>query len=211
MGSLTHFNLAGVRALHGLRGFVETGTATGDGAEQALMAGFDPVHTIEIVPEIAAAARFRFKSHPSVHVWDGSSAFCLPMILKELPAEPCLFWLDAHFPGGQHGAGYSVEPDMDLRLPLENEIRLIREARPDARDVLLIDDARIYVQSPYFSSADKYTKPMADGTWPGLKGVRRSLDFLRDLYGNTHGMVVDYADQGYVMVFPRIIAHLKAA
>jgi hypothetical protein len=165
------------------------------------------VHTIEIVPEIAAAARFRFKDHKQVQVWEGSSGRCLPLILKELPADPCLFWLDAHFPGAHHGADYSAESDAAVRLPLDDEVRMIRAARPDARDVLLIDDARIYQPGPY-GSGDLPPE------WAPIKGVERSakrLDFIRELYGKTHGMIVDYADQGYVMVFPRIISNLKAA
>jgi len=207
MGTLAHFNLAGVRVLHGLRSFVETGTAGGDGTEQARLAGFDPIHTIEIVPELAGAARFRFSAHKQVQVWEGSSGKCLPMILKELPPEPALFWLDAHFPGAHHGADYGAEKDAAVRLPLDDEIRMIRAARPMAKDVLLIDDARIYVPGPY-GAGD------LPADWPPLAGIRRGsdrLDFIRELYGNTHGMIVDYADQGYVMVFPRSTPLLKAA
>jgi hypothetical protein len=207
MGTLAHFNLAGVRSLHGLRSFVETGTAAGDGVEQARQAGFDPVHSIEIVPELAQAARFRFAGHKQVNIWDGSSLHCLPMILRGLPAEPCLFWLDAHFPGAHHGADYSAESDASVRLPLDDEVRMIRAARPLVLDVLLIDDARIYQPGPY-GSGDLPPE------WAPIKGVERSanrLDFIRELYGKTHGMIVDYADQGYVMVFPRIISNLKAA
>jgi hypothetical protein len=207
MGTLSKYNLAGMRVLHGLRSFVETGTAQGDGTEQARAAGFDPIHTIEVVPEIAAAARFRFAEHKQVRVWEGSSVSNLPLILKDLPAEPCLFWLDAHFPGAHHGADYAAEQDAAVRLPLEEEIRMIRAARPLARDVLLIDDARIYVPGPY-GAGD------LPADWPAVHGIGRGpkrLDFVRELYGSTHGMIVDYADQGYLMVFPRILADLKAA
>lgn len=207
MGTLAHFNLAGVRVLHGLRSFVETGTAQGEGVEIARLAGFDPIHSIEIVPQLAQAARFRFAGHKQVNIWEGSSLHCLPMILGELPAEPCLFWLDAHFPGAHHGADYAAEKDLVVRLPLDEEVRMIRAARPEAKDVLLIDDARIYQPGPY-SGGD-----LSD-SWEPLKGVDRSprrLDFIRALYGATHGTVVDYSDQGYVMVFPRVLFDLRAA
>ena len=35
MGSLAHFNLAGIAKLHGLKHFIETGTAQGDSLAQA--------------------------------------------------------------------------------------------------------------------------------------------------------------------------------
>lgn len=206
MGSLAHFNLAGIRVLHGLRSFVETGTAQGDGVEQARLAGFNPIHSMEVVPEIAQAAQARFRSYPQINVWEGQSTYCLPMILKELPPEPCLFWLDAHFPGAHHGAAYDAEQNASVRLPLDEEVRMIHEARPACRDVIMIDDARIYVPGPY-SNGD------LDDDWPPLKGVNRSptrLDFVRDLYGSTHGMIIDYAHEGTVMLFPRII-YKKAA
>lgn len=205
MGTLSRFNLANIRVLHGVRSFVETGTAQGEGVEQARLAGFSQIHSIEIVPSIAQAARARFEGQKSIQIWEGKSTFCLPMILKELPPEPALFWLDAHFPGAHHGADYSAEQDAGVRLPLDDEIRMIRAARPTAKDVLIIDDARIYVPGPYGGG----DLPL---DWPPLKGVNRSetrLEFIRELYGSTHGMVTDYADQGYVMIFPHIA--LKAA
>ena len=206
MGSLAQFNVAGIRVLHNVRSFVETGTAQGEGVEQARLAGFDPIHSIEVVPEIAQAARARFKSHPQIQIWEGASTYCLPLILKELPPEPCMFWLDAHFPGAHHGADYSAESDVAVRLPLDEEVRMIRTARPNARDVLLIDDARIYVPGAY-GGGD------LPADWPPIQNIGRGpsrLDFIRELYGDSHGMVVDHAQTGIVMVFPRAI-YRKAA
>jgi hypothetical protein len=200
MGSLAQFNVAGIRVLHHGRSFVETSTAQGEGVEQARLAGFDPIHSIEVVPEIAQAARGRFKSHPQIQIWEGASTYCLPLILKELPPEPALFWLDAHFPGAHHGADYNAEADVSVRLPLDEEVRMIRTARPDARDVLLIDDARIYKPGLY-GGGD------LPADWPPIQNIGRGpsrLDFIRELYGDTHGMVVDHAATGIVMVFPRV-------
>jgi hypothetical protein len=113
-----------------------------------------------------------------------------------VPPGSALFWLDAHFPGA-HGGGqdYTAEPSVIVRLPAALEVDLIRKARPAERDVLLIDDARIYQPGPY----DAGNLP---DDWPPLAGIERSLRFVRDAYGATHGIVIDYADQGYVMVCP---------
>jgi hypothetical protein len=125
----------------------------------------------------------------------------MPKILQGLPEGPALFWLDAHFPGAHTGATYDAEKDAGRRLPLEAEIEAIARARlrSGARDVLLIDDARIYQPGPY-AGGD------LPADWPPLAGIKRSLDFVRDLYRRTHGIVVDYADQGYVMVVPKPLA-----
>lgn len=197
MGTLAHFDLALLARIHGLVSLVETGTAQGDSlAVAARVPQFQQLHSIEIVQELHEAARARFKSDERIHVWHGDSLGTLPAVLASLPAGPCLFWLDAHFPGAHSGADYAAEPDVVRRLPLQAEIELIRTARPDARDVLLIDDARIYQPGPYGSG------DLPDN-WPPLAGATRSLDFIRTNYGGTHGMVVDYADQGYAMVVPR--------
>lgn len=197
MGTLAHFNLAGIRALHSLKSFVETGTAQGDGVAMALAAGFDPIYSVEVMPEVAQSARARFKGQRAVEIFEGDSRHCLPEILKELPREPALFWLDAHFPGAHgHGQAYDAEPDLNRRLPLHDEIDIIRKMRGDARDVLLIDDARIYQAGPY-GAGD------LPPDWAPIKGLERNINFIRAAYGDTHGVVCDYADHGYLMIFPR--------
>lgn len=203
MGSLAAFNLDGIRELHRLRAFVETGTATGDGVAQALANGFEIVHSIEVVPAVAAAAQARFGGDKRVTIWTDDSRHALPLICRELPPGPALFWLDAHFPGAHtQGADYAAEPDLGRRLPLRDELQIIAEARPDGGDVLLIDDARLYQPGPY-GAGD------LPPDWAPLRNVERSLGFVRELFGRTHGVVVDYRDQGYVMIFPH--ASLKQA
>jgi hypothetical protein len=134
MGSLAHFApwLHNGLRRYGFASFVETGTARGDSLAIAARLPFKALHSIEIVPDLAAAARVRFKDDARVQVWEGDSLDCLPMILRDLPAEPCLFWLDAHFPGAHTGADYAAEPSVERRLPLGREVELIRQARPGA-------------------------------------------------------------------------------
>jgi len=196
MGTLAHFNLAALAQLHGLKALVETGTAQGDGVAAALAAGFSTIHSVEIIPAVAERARQRFAGRAGVTIWEGDSATELPKILEALPEGPTLFWLDAHFPGAHTGADYAAEPDLERRLPLEREVALIAAARPAARDLVLIDDARIYQPGPY-GAGD------LPADWPPLAGCVRSLDFVRAAFGATHGVVVDYSDQGYVMVVPK--------
>jgi hypothetical protein len=186
-----------LRKRHGLKSFVETGTGDGLGVAIALQAGFEAVHSVEIVSELVLAARKRFAHEPAVKIWAGDSRQVLELILRELSGEPALFWLDAHFPGADYGLGsYDAETNVGRRLPLEEEVELIAKARPDCRDIVFIDDARIYQPGPYGGGN-------LPDDWPPLKGLKRSLDFVRNAYSKTHGIVVDYAQQGYVMVVPR--------
>lgn len=204
MGTLAHFNLRAIAQIHGLRHFVETGTAQGDGlAMAAQVPEFGTLHSIEIVPELVRAAEARFASDTRINIWHGDSCEMLGRILDILPAEPTLFWLDAHFPGAHSGADYAAEPDLKRRLPLEAEVNLIRKVRGGTRDLLLIDDARIYQPGPY-GAGD------LPADWPPLKGVERSIEFVRKAYGKTHGVVIDYSDQGYCMVVPKPALRLAA-
>ena len=197
MGALTHFRVDAIRKRHGLVSFVETGTGDGLGVAVAVSAGFSAIHSIEVVDELVDAARRKFKDVPGVKIWRGESRTVLPLVLRELPEGPALFWLDAHFPGADYGMGtYEGEAEVARRLPLEDEIAIIHKHRAEYRDVLLIDDARIYQPGPYGGGN-------LPDDWPALKGVKRSLDFVRDAYLPTHGVVVDHAAQGYVMVVPR--------
>jgi hypothetical protein len=196
MGSLAHFSLAAIAEVHGLRSFVETGTGDGTGVAQALAAGFPTIYSIELVPALAAAARARFAGEPRVTIEEGDSAECLEALVPRLPSGPAFFWLDAHFPGADYRlGGYADEGDAGRRLPLEREVAVLARLRAGCGDVLVIDDARIYQPGPY-AAGD------LPADWPALAGVTRSLDFVRAAFGRTHGVVVDYADQGYVMVVP---------
>jgi hypothetical protein len=95
-----------------------------------------------------------------------------------------------------------AEEDIKKRLPLEDELALIRQSREGIGDVILIDDARLYQSGPY-SKGDLPTD------WPPLQGIQREgIGFIRKAFPD-HGVVIDYADQGYVMCVPR--AQLKKA
>jgi len=203
MGSLNHFNVGWLAKTHRCRSFVETGTALGDSLAKAAREPFEKLHSIEIDEGLATAAAARFSADQRIKIWHGNSAECLPQILELLPPGPCLWWLDAHFPGAHTGADYAAEPDAGIRLPLSAEIALIAADERRRSDVLLIDDARIYQPGPY-AGGD------LEDDWPPIEGITRSLSFVREAFGRTHGIVVDYADQGYVMVCPRIRAK-KAA
>jgi hypothetical protein len=112
---------------------VETGTFTGETVE-ALRHRSAQVVSMELAPELHAAAARRFASATNVRLLQGNSAALLPGVLADL-RDPALFWLDGHYAGagtGSAGAGLS---------PLMDEVRTLL-ARAPRGDVILIDDAR---------------------------------------------------------------------
>ena len=121
-----------------------------------------------------------------------SSLFMQMVCRSGLP--PALFWLDAHYPGADVGlAGYADEADASLRLPLREELEQIARHRA-GRDVILIDDLRIYETGDW---DDGPLPPDAPGNpTPG------GADWMRALFAGTHRAVTVNRDQGYLMLLP---------
>lgn len=112
------------------RAFVETGTCYGNACEVARHY-FDHVYSVELSSEYHEYAVSRFQGVPNVNLYLGDSGYILRNILSSIPNEPTLFWLDAHWSGGNTAKG-RTDP------PTELEIDVIHELRPGS--VILVDD-----------------------------------------------------------------------
>src|SRR5487761_835809 len=84
-----------------LRTFIETGTHWG-GTLLAMQQSraFDKLYSIELSKEWYEKATPRFKHMKDVERLCGNSAIELPRLLSRIPNESTLFWLDAHYSGG---------------------------------------------------------------------------------------------------------------
>jgi len=121
----------------GIRDFVETGTY--DGATAIKMAKiFERVWTIEVSWDLYAKAKINLKSYSNIESVFGDSTDVLPSVLQKI-RKPAVFWLDAHWSGGDTGQGTS-------ECPVTSEISLIRADNAD--HVILIDDARYFLAPP---------------------------------------------------------------
>ncbi len=134
-----------------LRTFIETGTLKGD-TIFALRPAFDRLYTIEIEPQLAAAARRRFTGDAAVEVLEGDSGIALPRLVPGLK-EPSLFWLDGHFTG--MGAGDPTNP-----CPISAELDSVL-ASPQRRHVVLIDDARLFNGTSNYPELDSLRATIA--------------------------------------------------
>jgi hypothetical protein len=202
MGTLAHFDVGALMARYGLLHFVETGTGRGEGLAHAARFGFRTLRSCESVPVLAQAAQEAFASDSRVSVYSGHSRNFLDHVCADTPiGEPILFWLDAHFPGADYGlAGYGAEPDENMRLPLPQELVTIAAKRPQARDVILIDDLRIWQDGPFGSGN------LPPNVRPWCPKMRDSSFFLR-LMGAEYGVKFDFADEGYVTLTPKEAPH----
>jgi hypothetical protein len=148
-----------------LRHFVETGTF--EGGTAAWAAGhFEKVCTIERSEALHQAARERHAALENVHFVQGDSRAALETVVRSLDG-PALFWLDAHFSGGETAGA-------DAECPLLDELATIDAG--DHQAYLFIDDARLFLAPP--------PRPHRLEQWPALDQVvfalkaRREDDYL---------------------------------
>lgn len=113
---------------------VETGTYTGDTVWFCRPA-FRHIYSIEVQPDLAAAAKQRFAGDPGVHIECGDSPSVLPGILANSTGR-VLFWLDGHYSGGPTGKGAAS-------CPIFDELAAIAGAKPSVFSIV-IDDLRLF-------------------------------------------------------------------
>jgi len=195
MGYLWDFQLGPLMHKYNTRTFLETGTGGGDGVQFAQFYAFDKIYSVELLDNLMDRIRARFASDSRVDLRVVKSID----VLREIPPAVkgnTLFWLDAHFPGEYTDhAPMDAEGDVDVRLPLEKELALIKELRPDFRDVILIDDLWIYER-------DKFE-------WGNLTdrghghAIKHDSGFLYKIFDATHTVQRSLRRGGYLMLTPK--------
>lgn len=133
----------------GIGHFVESGTHLGGTANWAAN-HFDRVTTMELSPHFHAEASKRLAAQPKVELLCGDSGKLLRDILGKMSA-PGIFWLDAHWSGGET-AGEEAECPVLLEIEAVNESPLA--------NVVLVDDARLFSAPP--------PHPHKAAHWPDL-------------------------------------------
>ena len=130
---------------------VESGTYVGDSAA-LLSEHFRSVTTIERSDGFARAAQERFRDRTDVAVLHGSSA---ELLEQALPARdvPALFWLDAHYSGGDTAGA-------DYVCPALEEMAVISDQRSAHNTIVLIDDARSFLPSDHWPSIGQICRLM---------------------------------------------------
>ncbi len=117
--------------------FVETGTYQGGTARWA--AGhFEQVITIESSLSLFNQYSKSLADLHNVSVLCGDSRQLLCEVLEKIGEQKAIFWLDSHWFGGD-----TAGPDD--QCPLLGELACLRERKGD---VLLIDDARLFLAAP---------------------------------------------------------------
>lgn len=116
--------------------FVESGTLYGD-TLAAVREEFGALHSIELQDSLYKAAVARFKADNKISIHQGDSGDILNGVIATI-SNPVVFWLDGHYSGLGTAKG-------SQDCPIWRELNAII-SRADQRDVVLVDDARLYGQ-----------------------------------------------------------------
>lgn len=193
MGDLGIFNIGDIKEEYSLSYYVETGTGHGTCLDRALQFGFEKYFSVEIFKKIFDDATIKYSNVSNLRLINDSSENAL-RLLKYFIDKPCLFFLDAHFPGADFGfAGYDSTSDRNLRIPLENEIEILKSYSVINKSYIIIDDLRIYEDGPF-----------TGGNWPERKQLGGDgIDFITNTFFSSHDISKIYEHQGYIILKPK--------
>ena len=195
------FDINSIKTNFNLSYFVETGTGVGNSLKFVLEKTnenkFDEYFSIEIstvLYEQCLSIKENYKNH-NIKLINSNSPDGLKQILTNIPKNKNIFfWLDAHFPDADHNnASYTFTKDKNIRIPLEEEIKIIKENRKNCKDYFIIDDLRIYEDGNF-----------EGGNWRDrVHYGGNGIQFIHDAFSDTHNITKLYNHEGYVIVIPK--------
>jgi hypothetical protein len=205
MGDIRIFNLKELREKFDTPVFIETGTFKGEAVEYAKQCDtFDEIHSIEIMDSLAEDAKKKFKEHNDITIHHGDSLSVLKEMVPNLKTN-VLFWLDAHFPGAEAGEkGHNDDPDDTKRIPLEYEVKLLSERCDEYKDVIIMDDAWLYIDADFeWGSFDNHMEKHGFKVTRDELGAGKGADFIYECFEDTHDIMVYRNHQGYFFLTPK--------
>jgi hypothetical protein len=185
---LTHIDIQKYREDYELQSFVETGCWQGAGIRQAYDTGFHKAYSCDIKENFVEMCNTLF---PYAHIEHSESLDFLTRILPTI-SEKTLFWLDAHFPDIYGHDDF----DEKFRLPLLDEIELIKQLKPNyAQDVIICDDIRTFRsdKNPTHNFGELPDKHVMDVDWDEFVGI------LSDTHDYT--LITEY--DGVMIFYPK--------
>ncbi|MGE8106563.1 hypothetical protein ACQKP1_23020 [Allorhizobium sp. NPDC080224] len=138
-GGLDPVKVSALGALVSAEAFVETGTYLGDTVD-AMLGFFEKVVSIELSPELHSKAQGRFAQKQGVQILLGNSATRIADAAKGLGGRSAIFWLDAHWSGGNTAKA-------DENTPIVKELDSIREFDV-GQSIIMVDDLRYFIDVP---------------------------------------------------------------
>ncbi len=182
-----------------IKNFIETGTGLGESLGNVLELDEGKslnIYSIELMDQLYNIVKEKFKFVKNLNLIKGYSHEEIGKLMEVVSDEPTIFWHDAHFPGADFkidGATYTSEKDDTKRIPLESELRnVIASGRDVSKDVFVLDDLWVYKEGPYQA-----------GNWEfRSQAGADNIDFVYELFDETHIIIESYIAQGFLILFP---------
>lgn len=161
-GGIPKYIARDLKLKYGMELFIETGTMHGHTSAWAAR-HFKKVITIDIYANYIMGAKSEICApFNNIEFHNGFSSVVLEEEVLPKVNEQAMFWLDAHWGGDLHYPAPAVE------CPLLNELRVIKKMENGFRHVILIDDARFFLNPP--------PPPMIAETWPTYDEIAEILE-----------------------------------
>jgi hypothetical protein len=137
---------------------IETGTGGGGSLGFMVQQPVSMIHSIELDYDTYQQGLARFSRFTNVSLWWGDSRDVLTRLIN--PWVSTLFWLDAHWSGGEYTQNYP-----EVECPLLDELDIIISTPWKAPVIVLIDDYRMF-------SPDRTAMPKYDlSQWPTFEDI----------------------------------------
>tara|TARA_R100000808_G_scaffold25086_1_gene61617 strand:- start:16062 stop:16688 length:627 start_codon:yes stop_codon:yes gene_type:complete len=206
MGQLSRLPLEELVHKYKPQFFIETGLGDGSGMKyitegSPLHLCFERIFSIEIIEEQVDKLKKELL-HPRLEFIAGESAEVFKELLPRLKGN-IMFWLDAHYPGADIGCGsYDGEENEKVRLPLEEELNLIKNLRPkDNRDIIMMDDLILYKDCGKNIGDFFHQQEVVDKLTP--RGEFSELNFFEKIFQDTHDFELNTSDTYYGFLKPK--------
>jgi len=181
MGMLRDINIADF----GCKFYVETGTGKCVSLRKAINI-FEKCFSVDLDLDMVNSAK---QLIPSAVIECGTSVDILEKWLQsdlfDL-SDSVLFYLDAHFPGADFKGG-EYDVCAENAVPLRDELYLIKKYRPQSPDVIICDDARIYMTGPFENG---------NVEWLQVPG---GMSFLGDIFHPKY-ISLNFSEEGYIII-----------
>jgi len=151
---------------HNCQNYIETGAYHGETVRSIITARSlktipaKNIYAIELGDALFKALHRQYERYESVYLYHGDTTKELPKVLDKIKTKS-LFWLDAHYSGGETARG-------KIDCPVLNELRALANHQIK-NHIILIDDAR--------SFNDKDTND-----WPTIKKIINALQKINKNY-----------------------------
>lgn len=200
MGQLTAFNVDYLIQKYNLKIYFETGTGEAISLMHALDSYFEFYYSVDLDEELIIKANKKIINSCLKLIHNYSSEALKEYVPTLEPDKPVLFFLDAHFPGADfHKCTYeeSIRQFKQESFPLETELNTIFSLRDTSKDVIIIDDFKLFDPTTQYEDSYNPIQHVLDE----IK-INTNPDFIYKLFEKTHTFEKKLNHQGYLSILP---------